>query len=139
MGGYQYDPTYKLMKCRLDKYNEPNNIAVDLKTAIDASYSGFARAVAEFGYHVQHAMYMDIFRQLGEPLNGFLFIAQEKQPPYAPAIYELPKRAVEMGMDLYRRHLETYAKCHKANEWPGYPQEIRSLELPGWAYRVDVS
>jgi hypothetical protein len=139
VGGIKYDPTFKLMKCRLDKLNTDHNVAVDLKTAVDASYSGFARAVVQFDYHVQHAMYMDIWRQLGKPLDGFLFVPQEKIPPYAPAIYELPKRAVEFGAALYRQYLEQYAKCHKDNEWPGYNQDIRPLELPGYAYRADIS
>ena len=137
--GFQYEPTHKLVKARLDKLNTDHNIVVDLKTAIDASFSGFARAAAEFEYHIQHAMYLDVMRQAGQPAKAFVFVAQEKAPPYAAAPYELPKQAVEMGLDLYRRRLELYAKCHNANDWPGYDQNIRSLDLPGWAYRVDVS
>ena len=40
---------------------------------------------------------------------------------------------LEPGRAVYRRDLATYAECLRSGEWPGYPEEIRELELPAWA------
>lgn len=137
-GGLILEPTFKLSKIRLDKLNTDHNLAVDLKTTLDASLSGFARSAHKYRYHVQHAMYMDGWRQHGKPLDGFVFVCQEKEPPYCAAAYELDKAAVELGVNLYRKNMEKYAECHNANEWPGYDDKIRALPLPAFTFRIDV-
>ncbi len=123
-----------LQKCRPD-YLRQDGIAVDLKTAIDASSRGFQRAVANYRYHVQAAFYADgIASVLGAPLDGFLFVAVEKEPPFAVAVYTLEDLAVEHGRLAYQDDLARIA-AHVAHptDYAGYSETIQELRLPPWA------
>ena len=34
--------------------------------------------------------------------------------------------------------LERYAECERSGEWPGYPDEVRDISIPEWAwYQMD--
>ncbi len=131
--------TKKLCKCRPDFLNETHNIAIDLKTTEDASYSEFARSVLKYRYHVQNAFYVDGLREAGRPVDAFVFIAVEKQPPYAVGVYVLDSEARRVGKIQYRENLYTFAQCMERNEWPAYPSELRDLELPKWGMQGKIS
>jgi len=121
-------------KCRPD-YSRPDlNILIDLKTTVDASWIGFSKAVANFNYHIQSAWYLDVANLAAEPIyKQFVFIAQEKKPPYAIAIYVADNEMIELGREKYLELLDTYKYCMDNDVWPGYPQVIQVISLPGWA------
>lgn len=108
---------------------------VDLKTTGDASPRAFAKSCANFRYHVQAAWYLDGYHAATRDLPaGFVFIAVEKTPPYAVAIYELDAKAVEYGRMLARRDLARYVTAKELDLWAGYSEEITPLSLPSWAF-----
>jgi exodeoxyribonuclease VIII len=113
-------------KCRTDWIND--DIIVDLKTCIDASPAGFARAIAQWNYHLQANHYL-----AGTLAKRFIFIAVEKTAPYAVGIYELDAEALVHGGILRHTHLQRIQDCQAINEWPGYTSTIEMLSLPGWA------
>ena len=78
-------------------------------------------------------------RQLGKIVEGFVFVAVEKQPPYGVAVYELSPEDITVGRAMYRQDLHTYAACQDANKWPAYPEDIRLLELPAWGRKGKIS
>ena len=126
--------THKLCKGRLDVYNEAHNLLVDVKTTVDASYSGFQRSVHAYRYHVQAAFYTDGAIACDMDVNnGFAFVCVEKEPPYGVACYFLEKDWIRMGREIYCRDLVRYKECHESGEWPGYPIHIRDLVAPGYA------
>lgn len=107
---------------------------LDLKTTQDASRAAFARSCASYRYHVQAAWYLDGYLAAsGELPLGFVFLAIEKAPPYAVALYELDAEAVEWGRRLARRDLARYAAARELDCWTAYPPEVQSLSLPRWA------
>lgn len=107
---------------------------VDLKTTDDAGPNDFGKSVVNFRYDVQSAWYVDGYKAVyGEYPRGFAFIAVEKKPPYAVAVYYVPNPVFEMGRRKYMRDLETYARCLHSNTWPAYSNEIIELTLPAWA------
>jgi hypothetical protein len=113
-------------------------LAVDLKSTADAHPDSFAGSMRKFGYHQQAAFYLDALTWLGLD-NGraprFVFVAQEKEPPYLVTIAEPDDEAIEWGRELNRDALRTYARCTATGEWPGYdhgPTGIATLSLPGW-------
>ncbi len=69
---------------------------------------------------------------------GFVFIAVEKTPPYAVALYELDAEAVDLGRALARRDLARYANARDFGVWPGYPDAVQSLSLPKWATYAEI-
>lgn len=120
-------------KMRVDGWAESRGFALDLKTTLDASPAAFARAVADYRYHVQDAFYVDgITAITGTVPKGFVFIAVEKEPPYAVATYTLDDQARQRGRELYRRDLETLKRCIDTDEWPAYGHELQTLTLAPW-------
>jgi hypothetical protein len=110
----------------------------DYKTAVSASPDGFSRAVLNFSYHQQAAFYTDGAAALG--LDGdpaFLFVVQEKTPPYLVAVYELDALATEAGRARNRRAAEMFRDCTEAGIWPGYSAEVEPISLPPWATRIE--
>jgi exodeoxyribonuclease VIII len=133
------DETRKLCKVRPDKLNDAHGLCVDLKSAADASYTGFAEACARYRYPVQAAFYTDGLFRAGHMIKDFYFIAVEKEPPYGIGIYRLDKPEMEFGRLEYQRNLAIYAECHNSGEWPCYPPEPRTLQIPRWGLRARAS
>ena len=96
-------------------------------------HCGFTRAVTKYGYHVQNALYREGYAELGEQVDHFVFLAVEKSPPFAVAVYSLDDEAVGYGYRRVVRGRELMAHCLKTNEWPGYSNHIQTLSLPQWA------
>ena len=117
----------------------PDGLLIDLKTTQDASPAGFAKSCATFRYHVQAAWYLDAYQKAAGDLPlGFIFIAVEKTPPYAVALYELDAEAVDLGRALARRDLARYANAREFGVWPGYSEAIQPLSLPKWATYAEI-
>lgn len=113
-------------KARADWLRE--NFIVDLKTTDDASPKGFAKSIANYRYQVQAVHY-----QKGFDLDRFVFVAVEKKPPYAVAVYILDEDAIYNGSETRKRNIDTYAECLVKNQWPGYSEHLTPISLPGWA------
>ncbi len=124
--------TKRLCKGRLDGYSEGHFLMFDLKTANDASCGGFQRAVHEYRYDVQDAWYQDGARECGLRSDGFVFLCVEKDPPYLTACYTITPEWRRQGRAKYRQDMDTYQRCLKADEWPGY-EPMRDLDMPGFA------
>lgn len=127
------DPVTGLqLKCRTDWLS--GEAIVDLKTCEDASPAGFAKSVAKYGYDVQAAFNLDIANLLSLGKEYFVFIAVEKEPPHAVAVYDLDIDSIALGRSKYRRWLDLYAHCSELDEWPGYDPKITTLRLPQWSF-----
>lgn len=127
------EPTTELLcKCRPDLLLDGGTV-VDIKTTQDASLGAFQKTIANLRYHVQAAWYLDGIRNF-KAVDSFVFIAIEKEPPYACAVYMLDEAAIEAGRAAYRKDLATLYGCMKTEYWPGYPEEIQAISLPVWAW-----
>lgn len=127
-------------RARLDWLRHPvagrRLLIPDYKTADSAAPENFRRAAANFGYHLQNANYVDGARALGlddEPV--FLFIVQEKTPPFLVNVIGLEDPAIEAGRERMRMACEIWRDCTEAGRWPGYPEDITYVSLPPWAER----
>lgn len=122
-------------------------VVPDYKTTVSADPTGLDRTVANFGYHQQAAWYLDAVKAVGlapepefEP--AFVFIAQEKEPPYLVTVFQLDETALAVGAERNRRALERYRDCAASGFWPGYTTDIPTISLPRWAerqYQEDIS
>ncbi len=119
-------------KCRQDWWNDDARLIVDLKSTEDASDEGFAKSSFKYRYHVQGAFYLDGATANGLNPEGFVFIAVEKTPPYLVNIFYLPPDVKDFGTRVYKNDIFTYMECRKTNQWPGYDQRIKPLNLPSW-------
>lgn len=110
-------------------------IIPDYKTCLSAEPDALGRAVHRYGYHQQADWYRSGAQALG--LAGedaaFVFVCQEKTPPYLVTVVELDATALRIGAARNRRAIDTYAECVEAGHWPAYSDDIAYLPLPIWA------
>lgn len=111
-------------------------IVVDYKTCAAADEESLQRAFVSFGYHRQAAWYLDAVRALNlhgghEPV--FVFVCQEKTPPYLVNVVQPDPNAVRIGGIENRRAIRLYAECTATDVWPGYVGvDPNWISLPAW-------
>lgn len=111
---------------------------VDVKSCVDASEDAFARSVHKYGYHMQAAHYTDGAHANGLPAEHWTFIAVEKEPPYAVAVYRLMEAAIDAAGEQLAPLLRRYKECVDSGFWPAYQNDgrddIQDLTLPDYAW-----
>jgi hypothetical protein len=111
-------------------------LGIDLKTTKDASPQAVQRAMRDYSYHQQDALYVDgIWAALQPEDVRFVFVFQSKTPPYLITVRELPQQDRDIGRARNERALRIYADCTARDEWPdwtGPVDEIPQLGLPSW-------
>lgn len=129
------EETGVLCKCRPDWLLGGENPAIlDLKSTINASPEPFMKSAYNFRYHVAAAWYLDGVEQaMGVKPDVFMFLAVEKDAPFAAAYYYADEDMLAAGRAEYRRALRTYADCLSSDKWPGYEQKLLPLNMPRWA------
>jgi PDDEXK-like uncharacterized protein DUF3799 len=125
--------------------NEGRLVIPDYKSCRSADPGHLAKALHEYGYHQQAAWYLDGVKSLELSPNGrpaFVFVFQEKTPPYLVTVAEPDSNALEWGRLLNRKAIDLYRQCTEAGQWPGYADEttgcadeVISLGIPSWADR----
>ena len=121
-------------KCRPD-YLTDDGWIVDVKTTEDASPQAFAKSAWTYRYHVQAGWYLRGVSQSGMTPRGFIFIAVEKKPPHAVAVYLADDVMVKAGLDEADRCLARIAESIETEHWPGYGHDVQVLSLPSWAIK----
>jgi hypothetical protein len=111
----------------------PMPTIVDLKTSADASAEGFAKSMADYGYVRQDVHYREgLAACLGcDPGDiDFVFIVVESEPPYLTATYRPHEQDIDRAAHQLRAARERFRHCSESGIWPGYSEEIETLELP---------
>jgi hypothetical protein len=114
-------------------------IVVDYKTAVNASPEVFGRKAADFGYFSQDPWYRDgvAALDLADPADlAFVFVVQEKDPPYAVSVIQMDDESARVGRQFNRRALDLYAECVGTDTWPSYGDGISTASLPAWFVRA---
>lgn len=122
-------------KCRPDSLNDKLKIICDYKTCDNAETQHFMRKAIDLGYDLQASYYLDgVKASIGLDCI-FVFIAQEKKPPYAVNILQADDVFIRSGRQLYKDMLATYKECTETGNWWGYlgsENQINSLGVPKW-------
>lgn len=114
--------------------DDPTAPVVDYKTTRNAAPDAFHRAIWTYGYDFQAAWYSRALKVLrGRAPSAFVFIAQEKTPPFAVTAHALTPAALEFAEARCDEALESWRHCLQANTWPGYPEHIHEVPPPPWA------
>ena len=131
------DPeTGALLKCRTDYIYDDASMIIDVKSAVDASPGGFGKAAANFRYDLQAAWYPDVVAlATGERPEHFVWIAMEKEPPYAIGVYVATEDQVKRARAICRRDLLRILEHERTDYWPDYGAVPQELQLPAWAQR----
>lgn len=131
------DLTGEACKARYDALVEVNKqpIIVDLKTTTDASTDAFMRSAIRLGYDFQSGMYCDGLKKTTGKNPLFVFIAIEKEPPYAVNILQCDELMLRRGYDLFREYIGIYHDCKQTGNFYGYLgkyNQINNLALPSF-------
>lgn len=131
------DPVTDLgLRCRLDWLPESKGqrlVVPDYKTCRAADLRAIPKAVLNWRYYLQAAWYLDGVKALGLDDNpAFVFVFQEKEPPYLVTVVELDHVAVQVGQRHARAAIDLYDECLRTDTWPGYSDEIELVSLPEW-------
>ena len=109
---------------------------VDYKTCESADDGAIARAVANLRYDMQADWYAAGVEAITGLRCPFLFVFQEKEPPYLITVCQLDYDARASGRLRNERAIEIYRDCEESGIWPGYSpdiNEIKTISLPPWA------
>lgn len=121
-------------KCRPDYLR--SGFCVDLKTTQDASPEAFEKAAYNYRYYVQAHWYLQGLKQCGvTDAEDFVFVAVEKEPPYAVAVYFADELMLALGEREARADLDLLSACKNTGLYHGYDEDIQPLSLPKWAAR----
>lgn len=133
------EETGLMCKCRPDLYRADESLMVDMKTTGDATKQAWLKRAMDMGYHVQDTWYSDGWQRAAqEPVDTFLFLVVERDPPFAHAIYELGPGEKDLGRRIARKALQRYAACAKANDWPGHMSGVQVMTFPEYVYSKEV-
>lgn len=105
----------------------------DYKTCVSANPDDLEKALVQHGYHQQAAWYEDaVTAVLGEPKVEFVFVFQEKTPPFVVSVMQPETVALELGRARNRLALRLFRECRELGVWPGYVEGVGTLMLPRW-------
>lgn len=136
VSGFWVDAEFGIwLRMRMDAHSLqwPMPTIVDLKTSADASEEGFAKSMADYGYVRQEVQYREgLAACLGcDPGDiDFVFVVVESEPPYLTATYRPHEQDIDRAVHQLRATRERFRHCSESGIWPGYSQEIETLELP---------
>lgn len=92
-----------MCKARFDYISKDRKSIADLKFLQSATKDDFSKAVANFGYYIQAAFYLEL-----TGANEFLFLAVEKTEPYLIGVYKLDTAALDLGKERVEKAIEIY-------------------------------
>lgn len=126
------EETGVLCKARPDALIRPD-VLLDLKTCRDASRRAFERAIFDYGYHTQAALYRMGLKAHGIDIRDAALICCETEAPHCVSVFQFLDDILDRGTREVRRLLRVWAKCMESGEWPGYGDGVNLIGLPKWA------
>lgn len=111
-----------------------DGIAVDVKKCQDARPEEFSKAVFNYEYDMQAALYSDAFEwATGKPLAAFEFAAIEEKIPHGHKLYQPCETTLQEGRRKYREALNLFAECERSSDWPSLECDgPEIISLPSW-------
>lgn len=107
-------------------------LLVDLKTTSGSVVpTEFARAVDNFHYDLQAAIYCELAKQAGESNPEFYWIVVESDTPHDVGVYKASQRILEVGYAKLRYALANVKKAH-SGAFTGSQEHLIELEMPAW-------
>lgn len=123
------------LKSKPDTIPSDSGDFADLKTTPSVLYLDVQRSIAEFNYHMQGAMVLDVARELGMEVASFSLIWVEKVPPYCVRVQQLKDEDLARGSRANRMMIRLYARCWNEQHWPGPgddQDDAEYVDLPDW-------
>jgi len=135
----------EIIKVRPDWLPRGHSCIVDLKSAMDGSYSGFADAIIKFRYDLSAAMYKNTCNNCPELLEycgvhaftEFIFVVVENVPPFQVSWFKLTEDDMFHGLQLFETAMHRLHQARKY-DWPAYTIDLQELQLPPYSKRLPI-
>lgn len=120
---------------------DPRQPLWDLKTTTDASPDAVIRAITTYGYDIQAAHYLSVWKAATGESRRFRFIIVEKDAPHEVSVVELLNDLddeADWFADAGSKCAEArriWGECLRDGQWPGYPRQIALVGAPVWHRR----
>lgn len=142
LSAFWRDETTRIMlRCRFDwltTLRSGRPCIVDYKsTGQSADPRRWGREAGNLGYHIQDPWYRaghDALHPGSEA--AFLFVVQEKDPPYHVSVCELDDDSRASGAEEGALARATYLECMTTGEWPSYPPHVHRVSIPRYLIGV---
>jgi exodeoxyribonuclease VIII len=101
---------------------------------VSANPLDWPKVILTHRHHWSAALvFMGIKALTGTMPRDFVFVAQEKEPPYVVQIVQLDRESLGWGMSEVRRAVRRFADLLAGTgPWPAYGEPIQTVGLPGW-------
>lgn len=120
-------------RCRPDFLPAQGRVFADYKTTISCRTDDLKRTIGRYGYHMQAGWYQDGIRALGlHDAPIMLFVFQEKSPPYLVRCVTVGAPSLIAAESQNWRARTIFARCVREDRWPGYDEDIQTLDIPAW-------
>ncbi len=117
---------------------DPRLPLYDLKTTTDASPEALAKTIASYGYDLQAAHYLAVWKAATGEDRKFRIVFVEKEAPYGVSVAELYRKPgdeadwFDHADALARDARRIWGECLTSGNWPCYPARVAVIGAPGW-------
>lgn len=135
-GFFKHEKTGILCRIRPDfiSTRKDLNLFLDLKTARDSSYRGFQKAIWEYRYDIQLALYREGIKQItGHYPEHSGWVVVENKRPYEVAIYTASESTLSIGEMWLDYAMNRLKKCLETLDFPQRQTKIETMCLPKYA------
>lgn len=122
-------------KNRLDLWVPELEAIIDIKTGRETNDPDFEKAACNYGYHRQGGFYLEGANKCGLPAKYYILIVLEKAKPYWVKVRRMHEDMIWAGNDEMKQPKKIMAACYKYGEWPGYADEVETMNFPDWKIR----
>lgn len=119
-------------RARLDWIRTDLQTIDDLKKARTAQPRRFHKALYQMGYDIKAAFYVRAAKAAFGVQPVFRWVAIEPDPPYALSVHKLSVEAMHAAQVKVDRAIEIWKECLDTGEWPAYPDDVQTVDLPPW-------
>lgn len=112
-------------KTRIDALTD--DPIVDIKKVARGDEHSFSRAIYDFGYDIQAALYSAVWNR-----DRFAFLTVEDSPPYEVTWYELSDEWLGIGRWRLQNLLVSWHNACQRHEWPVRDPEPVTIHPPKW-------
>ena len=118
--------------CRAMYDNLTPHWIYDFKTCEDAAPEACLRAILNYGYDIQAGHYQAVWKEATGEDRPFVFIFQEKNPPFEVTLVRLSGSFQDMANRRAAKARKLWGECVRSNNWPGYPIGLHEVDPPAW-------
>lgn len=107
----------------------------DYKSTRSLSQRTLETSIAEYGYHISAAHYIEGYKALtGRDIKHYYLCYQKSSGSMDVVVKLLDPDAIQLGKEIREAALLKIADCMAKNDWPGVSGKLEGIGLPQWAY-----